>query len=1271
MNISIYKLFLKALLLFFVSYSTIFGQQIKRLNTNEGLVYGTVNVFEKDSLGFMWVGTNQGLNRYSGSSFKNYKLSKEFNSNNEDVVEVKNHFGQLYVITNNGSLFKYNYSKNTFQLLTSLSGKNFLSLVSLNETQLLIGLSSGFVIYDIAAQKFSDIQYENLRLNRDLKFYNSKVYAAHPRGLNVFSYNAKTNTLSKTQNFLQGKDIIEFDIDQNGNIWAGTELDGLYKIESDEIKKISLGKTFKKNYAIRKISFNKNKQILVAVDRLGLFVLNEDAEVIKSFSHKPDDDNSISQNSIYAIYVDENNEIWLGLREGGVNIIYENDNYFTNIRHIKNLENSIYNNNIRSIHQSEDSTIWYGTENGVSKFINGKWKNFNSSEELFNTAILAIDEYDDKIILGTYGEGLLTLDKNSGNVEPLELKTNKTLKFIFDLHTNNDELWVSSSDGSLNYYIDYKLINNFRIGTVRDVEEGFDDIVYAISDVGLFIINKRNNSSRKLKTEAFNTFNLGYSLNLDPLNNCLWIGAKNGLYKYNLKTDKVELHNPKMSDEIGTLYSVQRDNMQNLYLGSISGLWKYDIKNDFYRKYNQQDGLLIKNFGVGASAILNNGHLAFGGPQGAVIFNPADLVEDTPIQDVFISEFKVNGKKPDSTIIEKDINFIEDITLRNNENSIAFQFESLKYHGSNRNYYEWKLEGIDTKKRRVFGNKEIIYSNLSPGDYTLTYTAYNASGQKAEENQIKFTILKPFWNTGWAYLGYALLAVLLFYLIVKITKAKNQKQFNENRIKFFVEVAHDIRTPVSLIQLLVKQLASQEDIQKSIELITRNTQNLNEYVTQLLDFQKIDRKQLKLQISKVDLKDCFLRIIDDFSPLLQKKEIDVKLEVKHIPVWFDAIKMKRIFYNLISNAIKYSNQGGSITIKSFLEDKKLKIDFIDTGIGIPEKQQDEVFKRFTRGTNVTNKGIPGTGIGLMLSKKIVELHGGKIILKSKENVGTTFTVVLPNTIEQYDKNQLFELPESSEEDNEFKEIINEEKRILLVEDNDELREAIAKELKDNYTIIQAKNGKEGLLNALSDSVNLIITDVMMPIMNGKEMCKLLKTNLKTSHIPIIMLTALADMDDKIKGLETGADAYVEKPLNVPILLATIKNLIKSRENISHILEDKKTEKKLTPDESLLSDVVNVIKDNIKEENFSIDTLCEIMGLSRSNLFRKLKKLIKMSPSNLIIKIKLSHAQELMKKQTYSRISDIAYESGFNDPKYFSTLFKKHFGKTPKEYMEDI
>ncbi len=1264
------KNFVFACLCFMMLWQTVKAQEIIHFDRKNGLINGTINAFEKDSLGYMWIGTNQGINRYSGVEFKHYNLENYNTHKIDGISDIININGDLYLISLGGSLLKYNYELDNFKELLFIKNKKFLSVTNLNNTHLFIGLSSGFVIYDLKKNNYK-LQHEDALLNRKVIFYNNKLYAATPKGIKVYRYNRPNNELIFEKKLLVNQDVLDFYLDEDKRFWIGTEFGGLYLMTGNDIRNIPINNISNKTYAIRKINFDKNKNLLVAIDRLGLIVLNENFETVKSFSHDPNNENTINQNSIYEIYVDETNAYWLGVREGGFNIVYEQDNLFWNINHIKNEPNSIQNNNIRSIFESPNGDLWFGTENGISKFNNSKvWNNLNQDPKLYNTAILAINNYQDNLILGTYGEGLLVLDQKTAQVSSLKLEPPLMLKFIFTLAVFDDHLWVGGIDGPLVHYQDNKLANSYAVGLVRSLIKGYDDIFYVGSSDGFFEINTRNASLRKIKTTVFNSFNEIHHLNLDYVNNCIWIGSKNGFYKYQLSSENLENIGAKTNKDFGTVFAVKKDNTQHVFLSTNTGLWRYDIKNKLFRKYNSQDGLQIEEFGFGAAAKFADGRLAFGGPMGGVVFNPKDLTKDEPLSDIFIANFKINGKVPDSLSLPKNINFIDKINLNYDQNSISFNFEIIKFHGSKQYEFRWKLEGYDQEYLRTLSNETIVYSNLEPGNYTLRVEGFNADGVKGNEAYILNIVVKnPFWRSITAFVLYFLIGILIIYLIFRIFRANIQKKFDENRIMFFVEVAHDIRTPVSLIQLLVKQLSNQENVEKSIELIQRNTENLNEYVNQLLDFQKIGRKQLKLSVSKVDLKDCLTNIISNFTPILQEKSLDLVLDVKHIPVWFDFAKMSRIFYNLISNAIKYSNEGGEIKIKSYLKNKQLYIDFIDNGIGVPDKQQEIIFNRFTRGTNVTNKGISGAGIGLMLSKKIVELHGGKILLESKENIGSKFTVVLPVGTEHFSSEELINQP-IAEENTSVDDLIHHNKLILLVEDNKELREAIKNELSKNHTVIEASNGKEGLLIALSKNPDLIITDVMMPEMDGKEFCNLIKTNFKTSHIPVIMLSALADMEDKLKGLENGADAYVEKPFNVEILKVTINNLIKSRDNVKRLLEDKEVKKQLTPDESFLSDVIEVIKNNLTENNFSIDNLADIMGLSRSNLFRKLKGLIQISPSDLIIKIKLNHAEELMVSKKYNRISDIAYESGFQDPKYFSTLFKKHYGKTPTEFMEE-
>ena len=1244
--------------------NSIIAQTVKHLSESKNQIFGTVNTIEKDSLGYLWIGTSQGVKKYNGSQFKTY------NTSDKGISKIFHHDNHLYLISNEGAVYNYNYLKDRLEIIIDFEKDQLLSAVSLNKNEILLGLNNGFIILNPQTKSIKKLFEKQVVLYRDLIFHNNKVFAASPIGVEIFVYDAIQKSLKKETTLLKGKDIIDIAFDKENRLWVGTETEGLFIFKNGMLKKIAITDKYNKKNAIRKIAFTSKKESLVAVDRLGLYKIDRDFNITKNYKNNPDNNNTISQNSIYEIFVDSKNTYWLGLREGGIDLIHEKDNVFKNIQHIKNEKNSISNNDIRAIFESKDGSLWFGTENGISQLDNdGKWTNFNSRKDLYNTAILAINEVKNELLLGTYGQGILKFNQQTKKTSKYEIDQ-LSAKFIFRINTYTDGLWVDGADTPLTYFRKEKFHSNYNVGLVRALVKGYDGIYYIGSKRGLFEVNTRNSSVRHLLQNDFNKANEVFTLNLDHRNNCIWIGTKKGLYKFHLSSDKLSTPKDLKGNNTGTVFSIEKDNLQNLYLATINGLWSYDIKKQLLKKYGPEDGLTINQFGIGASAKLKDGNIVFGGSKGAVIFDPLYIEKDISLKQVFLNNFKINGKPADSITLPNSINFTEEISLRYDQNTVSFNIETIKLNGSSNNRFEWKLNGLDEDFNSSTEDKTITYSNLKPGKYHLNIKAYNADGIACKkERNLEITIHKPFWNTPWAYLLYIFFTALLFFLITKIVKANTQKRFDESRIKFFVEVAHDIRTPVSLIQLLVKQLANQENVQKSMELIQKNAQNLNEYVTQLLDFQKITRNQLKLSISKVDLKSCLENIIEDFSPLLKEKTIQIKLDVKHIPVWFDEAKMTRIFYNLISNAIKYTPENGEITIKASLENE-LQISFIDNGIGIPEKQQDLIFNRFTRGTNVSNKGIPGTGIGLMLSKKIVELHGGKITLDSKENVGSKFTVVLPKDSAKYEKNNFIkEVIQEEESDQKVDNLIQKNKTILLVEDTEDLRKTIKLELSKNFKVIEASNGKEGLLLALSKSPDLIITDVMMPKMDGKEMCQLIKTNFKTSHIPVIMLTALTNVDEKIKGLEHGADAYIEKPFNIDILNATINNLIKSRNNIKNLFEDKKVEKKLTPDESFLSDVIEVIKENMTSKDFSIDVLCELMGLSRSNLFRKLKALVQMSPSDLIIKIKLSHAEELMKSKRITRISDIAYESGFQDPKYFSTLFKKHYGKTPKEFIE--
>ena len=1265
------RFFYVASFLFFFIPISIYGQQIKHLGIYDGIRSGAVRSFERDTLGYMWIGSSQGLNRYSGYQFKNYD---KFIKNG--VVDIISKDGNLFVLGSKGELLQYNYEQDNFKQILDLKSLKFLSFELISQNTIIIGLQKGLLIYDIKSKILSKVLHSKTLFNRKIKVKDKQIYVASTKGIIVYDYFENSNDLVKSKTYLKNKEILDFAFDNKNRICAGTYQKGLYIIDHKKVQKVKIYDKRIKTYTIRSIEFDRNNNLLVALEGAGLLIMDQNFKVIHTLEYDPNGFNSLSQNTIYEIFIDEDNAYWLGLREVGIDVIYPRDNAFNNISFVPYKTNSIHNNNIRSIYYEDGGNIWFGTENGISKLSpDGNWSNYYANPYLANKAVLTINKRGEYLILGVYGIGLVQFNTNTGKITdyPFVDKENNS-KLIFATYFDKNELWLGGFDGPVKHYQNNVLVNTYKTGNARSIIAGGENIIYVASLSGLYEINKFKKSMTLIKGVSKKNIDQNHSLLFDKQNNCLWIGNTQGLYNYNISSKEIKHVNKQLDFESGTVFSMQKDSKENLWFASYAGLWKLNIKKEIIRKYENGDGLTIDTFGFGASTQSNDGRLAFGGPGGATLFNPLNISKQKEVSKIYISDFQINGASVDSTIVGKNINFLDKIELNYSQNSLSFDFEAPTFHGSKTHTFYWQLIGYDESPNKSKNSRGIVYSKLPPGSYSLEIKAINVDGVfSLETYRIDILIKKPFWLSNWAFLFYTLLGGVLLYLLILVKKSRAEQKFNENKIKFFTEVAHDIRTPVTLIQLLVSQISEKNNFQNSMDLIYRNTQNLNEYVTQLLDFQKADRGMLKLSVIKVDLKETLHRTVAEVEPLLIKKSIDIVVSVPKLYLWFDESKLSRIFYNLISNAIKYSEDGGQIEIKASTNKKGVQIDFKDNGFGIPEKEQKLIFSRFTRGTNINNKGIPGSGIGLMISKKIVELHGGKIEFNSKENLGSTFTVFLRSGSEHYkDKDLLIENPDSHQSIS-IEESINNSKRILLVEDNDDLRMTIKSELEKKYTVLAAPNGKDALLIALEKNPDLIITDVMMPQMGGKELCNIIKSNFQTSHIPVIMISALGGLDDKIEGLEIGADAYLEKPFNMKVLDAMVRNLISSRQVLHQILNSK-SEGKInakSADENFLSEVVEIIKNNITNSEFSINLISEKTGLSRSNLFRKLKGLTNMSPVDLVIKIKLNHASELLKTNKSIRISDVAYESGFNNPKYFSTLFKKKYGKTPKEYSEEF
>ena len=514
--------------LFFLLPILVCSQQINHLGVYDGIRSGAVRAFEKDTLGYMWIGTSQGLNRYSGYQFKNY--DKFLTSG---VVDIVSKNGNLFILGSKGELLQYNYQQDSFASILNLKDLKFLSFELINDHTIIIGLQQGLIIYDLKSKNLSKVLHPKSMFNRSIKVHENKIYIASTKGINIYNYYQSINELVKYKTRLENHEILDLNFDNQNRIWAGTYEKGLFVIDNDDVKKIKTYDQKIKTHTIRSIEFDKNNKALIALEGVGLLIMDDQFNILNKLENTPNEINSLSQNSIYEIFVDEENAYWLGLREVGIDLIYPRDNAFKNVFYIPFKPNGISNNNIRSIYYEDGGNVWFGTENGISKRSpNGTWTNYNTNTPLENKAVLTINKFDDHLILGVYGIGLLNFNTTTGETSTFKLKENgKSSKRIFTTFIDNNELWVGGFDGPVKHYINNVLISTYKTGNARCIVAGEDHILYVASSGGVYEINKLDKSVTVIKYVNQQNIDQNHAVLFDKQNNCLWIGNTQGLFK--------------------------------------------------------------------------------------------------------------------------------------------------------------------------------------------------------------------------------------------------------------------------------------------------------------------------------------------------------------------------------------------------------------------------------------------------------------------------------------------------------------------------------------------------------------------------------------------------------------------------------------------------------------------------------------------------------------------------------------------------------------------
>ena len=1288
------------------------------------LSHSIIKSLFEDELGNLWVGTINGLNRYmpDKDAFERFKQTNNEGSiaNNEIwniEAEDKDH---LWLATNLG-LKKFNIKsgitttyKNLKTDTSKLNDNQANSLLKTADGNLWICTTVGVDVYNQKTDSFKHYAYphdSSKKMNYVPVLYEDnkkQLWLGFKNGLFLFNRENTTfepykigvnNTLAISDEVRSIKE------DYLGDLWIGT-YNGLYVINSNRnsishyVHNENSSNSLSHN-SIYDIFEDSKGDIWIGTYAGGINYYDRSFDLFKHFSSGTNN-SKLNYKVVSSIIEDPSHNLWVATEGGGINFLNKKTGLFSYYTHDDNNPNSLSANNVKSMIRTRDGNFWIGTHEGGLNFLNTKKLPFK------------FRKYKNKIGDST------------------SLSNNRVISLLEDCHNN---IWIGTSGGGLNVL--NVLTNTItRIKDPTDLIGSLIYTITETSDANTLLIGgakglvKMDIKTHKInpihyKEKQSDLYNTSATLCVyeDPRQN-LWISTEgDGLYYYNSTSKKSIKYGIPNGLPNEVIYGILPDNYNHIWLSTNYGLSRLNIDSKQFKNFDTSDGLAGNEFNYGAFLKLNNGDLVFGGANGLDFFNPNDIVENAFVPPVFVTSILVNNKPlPNKT------KFKNEIHLKYYQNVFSFNFVALSYSQPNKNQFAYKLDGFDDDWNYIGNKKSATYTNLDAGSYVFKVKASNSDGlwnEKGEE--IVVNILPAPWKTWWAFLIYgsifiAILLAIRKYSLLRIYERNELKQerlekerieeINQMKLRLFTNISHDFRTPLTLIagplERMISKKSGDDFIQKQHENIYRNVNILLQLINQLLDFRKSESGKLQLKASKNKIVSYIENIKLSFDELAKERNINYTFNSSNedIHVWCDKIKIKKIVLNLLSNAFKFTADYGEISIdvstierKSIKEKKEncfFKLVIKDNGIGIPKKNLKFVFDRFYQlGQNENTRS--GTGIGLALTKSLVKLHKGTIKVTSIEGKGTSFTVLLPLGKKHLSKKEIINDSRASEvveqvyldkgirsinqlntgNQNKIKENISIKKpqaTILLVEDNIEVRTFIKDIFKDNYNIYEANNGKEGIEIAKKNDIDLIVSDVMMPIMDGIELCSNIKSNILTSHIPVILLTARTAKKSQDSGYKIGADAYITKPFDANILEVRVSNILKSRKSFikkfkKDIILEPKDVTVTSADELFLQKAIDIVEQNLSNSDFSINMFIAEMSMSRSVLYRKLKALTGQSITEFIRTIKLKKAGQLILKSELN-ISEIAFELGFNDLKYFRKCFQKLFNVLPSQYREE-
>ena len=1273
----------------------------KEISTADGLSNRRVQESILDGDGYLWFATRTGVDRYNGEYFVHYSLSAA----PDKVIEhpkgiVINNQKEIYTFSDN-NIYLFSHQTNSFQQIQQI---NFTEREAINTIafdpmgQLWIGTTEHLYRFNTSTAKLQSIKSKvsvfALHFKKD-----NQGWAGTSKGiLQLVAQEDESYIARKDKNLapLNEKRIQSLYYDSlTHNLWIGTFSHGIY-IYNKPKKELTQDLSPHHAVPVRSITTIGTDRIWAGVDGAGIYEYNRfSGERETEYSQNSIGYNHLKANTIYHI-LDNESYIWVCTHTAGIFVYNKNRLISTLYYHIENKPQSLTNNHVNCLLEDKQNRLWLGTNRGISRYdrTSGQWKHFFQEEKNDNAVILSLfQDKEGNVWTGGYACDVAYIDRNDQIhiVEIPQRSSNKLIKnYIYAIAQDNDgDMWMG---GIINELVRYnpttRKISYIPIKGIHQILPYGKDTLLIASTKGVILLNKKTEKTEYLPIGTNQaTQYIVQSLSILPSSpQQLWIGTEgNGIFCYHLHTGVSKQYTQANGLSSNSVCGIQYDGQGRIWISTDNGLNCLQPKHERIDVFYESDGLPGNILNFRSFSQLHNNHIVWGTPEGAFELNPDEFTQkektsfNLRFEEFALFNVPIQPKSQDSPL-DTSIDRTQQITLAHNQHSFSFRFLNLAYLNASKNLYSWNLEGFDKNWSLPSEHHYAVYTNIPPGSYTFRIKVFNRGDEKNfQERSIRIIILQPWWNTPFAWTIYVLVIALLILFLVKAYKNRLDARDSDQKIRFFVNIAHDIRTPLTLIKAPLHEIEQEslsENGHSALLLAQRNTEKLLNMVTQLLDFQKIEREAMTLQVEETEMSTFIGSTVSNFEPLAREKQINLHTQIvpegKHL-IFIDRRKVSIILDNLISNSVKYSCQHGNVLVKSTLIDGKLIIEVTDDGIGISVQAQKKLFNRFYRGENAINSKETGSGIGLLLTKKMALLHRGTITFSSTEGVGTTFHIEIPVKESDYNKTELIQ--------KEFKQEVPQERisdepgkiKLLLVEDNEELRSYLSRYLSQDYTIIESPDGQAALSIIPKENPDFIISDVMMPFLSGIELCSRLKSNIETCHIPFILLTSLAEREDIIKGLNAGADDYVTKPFDLSVLKSKIASIINNRS----LYRKKYIDKSAFNDEShlvneldkkFMEQVVEYIEEKMVNEDFSIDTLAMEMAMSRSVFFKKIKSLTGQNPQEFIRDIRMKRAATLLREDKYS-IGEIAYLTGFPNAKYFSTAFKKYYGCSPSTFID--